>query len=218
MRGAAFGSAAKLDLGRRERSPHASNQAQDLALQLVIRQRPESTQQLELCPHELALVTIAGGGGVQTLEEELEGLAEESRGLQQPARADANLAPLVFLHGLERHTKRLRHLNLAQTEEATRQPEARADMDVRGIGPMFLDRAPTASGASPFLRCGACLHVQSPGRNKKAAGSGLFCPTIVCTAQLRKRIPWRRTVKSIIRHPLLIVQLRILASPGGIAD
>jgi hypothetical protein len=38
----AFGGAAKPDLGRRERAPHASNQAQDLALQLVVRQCSES--------------------------------------------------------------------------------------------------------------------------------------------------------------------------------
>src|SRR5260370_19216638 len=92
-------------------------------------------------------------------------MAEEARGLEESASADEDLATLVFLYGLERHTQRLRHLHLTQAEEAPRQPQARADVNIRGIGPMFFDGAATAPGASPFWRCGACWHVLSPGRD-----------------------------------------------------
>ena len=134
-------------------------------MEFLARQRSKSPEQLELRADELALVAVARGRRIQSLEEELERLAEEARGLEQSARADTYLAALVLLYGLERHTQSLCHLHLTQAEQTPRQPQARADVNIRGIGPMFFDGAATAPGASPFWRRGACWHVLSPGRD-----------------------------------------------------
>src|SRR5277367_2254957 len=98
-RSAVFAMHLRSRLGVARRHPaHTTDETQDLTLQFTVRQCPERPQQLQLRPYELALIAVARGWRVESLEEELQRLSEQTGRLQQSAGANADFTTLVLLY------------------------------------------------------------------------------------------------------------------------